>query len=520
MPNKVLFGPEKLASTSVLGVFKLSTTGYGLGIENDGTIYVNEAASSQIKAGNASYRAIVPLHQHESVFYGLAKAAGDSTQAASSNTVGTYTDNAKTAIQNMLSVAPTASPIFTGSISMGRYTSYTIGENSVALGDDVMALDYGSVALNVGNVAGSAGSLAINLHNNAMGVATFVGGINNYNFGTASYVLGQHSVNDPYIAQYDITGDNTAPDWTASTSYNVGDIVWYMPTGSGWKLYKCLEANSDSTFDEDKWSNSIYGKFIERIGNGTAPWQNQDNNWGAASNARTLDWDGNEYLKGYLYVGCNADSSGGTRIPHDIQVNGTSVVSSGVANIPLASSNAPGVAKIRAGYGINISNGELFINKAVVSNIKAGTNTFLPIVPYNQHEAVFYGLAKAAGDTTQASATENVGYYTEEAKGKIYEMFNRPITITTSSISLTAVQGVRYVCGEMTSITFTAPASGCVDLLFKSGSTPTNLTISSAKSGVSAIKWANGFDPVNTEANTIYEINILDGEYGVACKWT
>ena len=36
--------------------------------------------------------------------YGLAKAAGDSTQSASSNVVGTYTDEAKVAIQKMLGV--------------------------------------------------------------------------------------------------------------------------------------------------------------------------------------------------------------------------------------------------------------------------------------------------------------------------------------------------------------------------------------------------------------------------------
>jgi len=37
-----------------------------------------------------------------SVFYGLAAAAGDSTQSASDNAVGTYTDNAKSAIRTMI----------------------------------------------------------------------------------------------------------------------------------------------------------------------------------------------------------------------------------------------------------------------------------------------------------------------------------------------------------------------------------------------------------------------------------
>ena len=45
-------------------------------------------------------------------FYGLAKAAGDTTQALSNNAVGTYTDDAKTAIKSMIGV-PTMSEIIT-----------------------------------------------------------------------------------------------------------------------------------------------------------------------------------------------------------------------------------------------------------------------------------------------------------------------------------------------------------------------------------------------------------------------
>ena len=47
------------------------------------------------------------MRQHESTFYGLAKAAGDSTQSASTLSVGTYTDDAKIAIRNMLGAVGT-----------------------------------------------------------------------------------------------------------------------------------------------------------------------------------------------------------------------------------------------------------------------------------------------------------------------------------------------------------------------------------------------------------------------------
>jgi hypothetical protein len=34
------------------------------------------------------------------------------------------------------------------------------------------------------------------------------------------------------------------------------------------------------------------------------------------------------------------------------------------------------------------------------------------------------------------------------------------------------------------------------------------------------MKWANGFDPTSLDADTTYEINILDGEFGVVGSWT
>lgn len=67
-------------------------------------ITINGAVTNEIKTGTNDEKPIVPNRQHDSVFYGLAKAAGDSTQSASSNAVGTYTDAAKVAIQKMLGI--------------------------------------------------------------------------------------------------------------------------------------------------------------------------------------------------------------------------------------------------------------------------------------------------------------------------------------------------------------------------------------------------------------------------------
>lgn len=62
------------------------------------------ASGAQVKGGSASSVFIAPGVEDAASFYGLAKAAGDSTQSASSNAVGNYTDAAKVAIQKMLGI--------------------------------------------------------------------------------------------------------------------------------------------------------------------------------------------------------------------------------------------------------------------------------------------------------------------------------------------------------------------------------------------------------------------------------
>lgn len=90
-------------------------------------------------------------------------------------------------------------------------------------------------------------------------------------------------------------------------------------------------------------------------------------------------------------------------------------------------------------------------------------------------------------------------------------------TVTGTTPTITALAGVQYVCGEVSTLDITLPATGCVDVRFESGSTPTVLTIT-PPTGVT-VKWAGGFDPTSLEANTVYEINIADG-LGVAASWT
>lgn len=114
---------------------------------------------------------------------------------------------------------------------------------------------------------------------------------------------------------------------------------------------------------------------------------------------------------------------GGSGTVTDVQVNGTSVVTSGVANIPVASSSALGVVQTDATKGIEATSaGLLQIRPASDSDIKGGANQSKPIVSSIQHRSTFYGLAKAAGDSTQSSSSNAVGTYTDAAKAAIQAM--------------------------------------------------------------------------------------------------
>ena len=108
----------------------------------------------------------------------------------------------------------------------------------------------------------------------------------------------------------------------------------------------------------------------------------------------------------------------------DVQVNGVSVVTSGIADIPVATkyNNGGRLGVVSIGQGLMIqSSGMLYTDYAKTTDIKAGANYYMPITPVNQHNTVFYGLAKAAG-ADMAQSSNAVGTYTDAAKTAIKNM--------------------------------------------------------------------------------------------------
>ena len=94
-----------LATSSVPGVVKVISS-YGVALNSANALQINYASEAQCKnqSGSTAYQPLTVYTQKAASFYGFAAAAGDTTQSASSNAVGTYTDAAKVAIQKMLGV--------------------------------------------------------------------------------------------------------------------------------------------------------------------------------------------------------------------------------------------------------------------------------------------------------------------------------------------------------------------------------------------------------------------------------
>ncbi|MBR3019565.1 MAG: collagen-like protein [Clostridia bacterium] len=129
--------------------------------------------------------------------------------------------------------------------------------------------------------------------------------------------------------------------------------------------------------------------------------------------------------------------------------------------------------------------------------------------------------APGAGVPTGGTA----GQVLQKASGTDYDTAwgdkNPVVQVSGSTPSITALPGVRYVCGEVATLDITLPASGIVDVVFESGSTTAVLTVTTPTG--KTLSWANGFDPASLDANTTYEINIAivgDKALGVAGSWT
>lgn len=200
----------------------------------------------------------------------------------------------------------------------------------------------------------------------------------------------------------------------------------------------------------------------------------------------------------------------------DVTVDGTSVLNNKVAILPIAQNGSFGLVRPTNTYGVIVVGNYIGLRAATDANVKAGDSVYVVVLPNKYADMVFYALAKAAGADMKNIASTTVGQYPEAQKSAISQMLSGSITITGTTPTINALPGLRYICGEVSTLTVNLPASGCVDIQFESGSTPTVLTVNAAQG--QTVKWANGFDPTSLDADTTYEINVADG-LGVCGSW-
>ena len=419
------------ASENNLGVVGIEPQS-GVIIQSNGKLELNPASSADIKRGENTNKPIAPFKQEVATFYGLAKAAGDTTQSQSANAVGQYTDNAKTAIREMLDAAssdiiavqdtqPTSSTnkVWLDELHKGSVQVPTVAEMNTALEGKVGDVQVNGVSVvnqSVANVPiandlGRLGVFKIAQGSQASGL-TIDGNGNLYiAMATSSSIKGGTNIRVPVVPsnQHESTFYGLAKAAGDSTQSQSNNAVGQYTDNAKAAIQNMLGVSSmiapvesDTTADRAYAIGEIFsynGKLYQ------------------ATDAIAQDGAINPSIN------CQEVTLVGA-LPHDVHVNGVSVVTNGVANVPVCAYNRYGVVKSSPGEGIaDNNNGVLYINWATSSIIKnPDGNRWRPITPAFQHESAFYGLAKAAGDTTQAQSNNTVGVYTNTAKEAIKTM--------------------------------------------------------------------------------------------------
>ena len=85
--------------------------------------------------------------------------------------------------------------------------------------------------------------------------------------------------------------------------------------------------------------------------------------------------------------------------------------------------------------------------------------------------------------------------------------------ISGTTPSIIAEENGRYVCGEVSTISFTPSPQGICDVQFTSGSTAAVLTVPNT------VKFPGWFDSTSLDTDTVYEISIVDGVYAAVGTW-
>ena len=179
-------------------------------------------------------------------------------------------------------------PTGAGSFSLNRSANSTIGAFSTAEGYDCVASDSYAHAEGAGTTASGGASHSEGMQTTASGLYSHAEGLETVSSGgNGSHAEGRHTTASGISSHAE--GHNTVASGYASHAEG---------------LYTRANHKSQHTFGEynvlDDSSATSYnrGNYVEIVGNGTS---------NVRSNARTLDWDGNEVLAGGLKINGTQD---------------------------------------------------------------------------------------------------------------------------------------------------------------------------------------------------------------------
>ncbi len=213
------------------------------------------------------------------------------------------------------------------SVAVGRGNSVT-GAGSVALGRQNNIAGNYSFATGYNNNVSGAQSAAVCQTNKATGSACFAEGYNNTSSGTATHAEGHTTTasgnqahSEGYLTKA-TGGVSHAEGWDNEASGGASHVEGHANVANHscqhvFGAYNVADPSEAATYEQ--------GNYIEIVGNGTAD--------DARSNARTLDWSGNEVLAGKLTLGAGPTGN--------MDAATKKYVDDNIPAVPEAATNAP-----------------------------------------------------------------------------------------------------------------------------------------------------------------------------------
>lgn len=370
------------------------------------------------------------------VDYGKAQTLTDEQKAQARSNIGagesefsgSYNDLTNTPD---LSVYMTkANPTGTGSVSINRKADTTVGNNSVAVGTNTTASGGSSHAegnntIASANFAHAEGwnTTASDLGSHAEGEETTASGQDSHAEGyktTASGRYGPHaegfgttaSGDDSHAEGYYTTasGNNSHAEGSGTTASGPSSHAeGWGARASGYYSHAeghSTRANSrlqhvfgECNVEDTNTDTTARGTYVEIVGNGT------DDT--ARSNARTLDWSGNEVLAGTLTI------NGNTEITSD--------------TIGQITTNQNDINTLK---GTTTNQGEsIATNASDISDLQTRTSTI-------ENAYVSYGATQTLTDEQKAQARSNIGVDENAFSGSYDDLTSKPTLNTDNSTAL------------------------------------------------------------------------------------